>query len=246
MIVTGYNLAWLIYNIYLKQVKLFIYLTDWTYLMLNLYFLFATTLTISAFYHEYRMRRAARPSTNEKREPGVEIEMGSGDENANRYDAATEEAREEDALRIHHKMLWFLYIISANAGLVVTAGYWPWSVIYEDDEPIDVNNITKHALNTVFILIDTFLSSVPVRLFHSVYPMLYMVVYMSFTVAYWQLGGTNLKGEPFIYTLLDYDNFEASTGVIIAAYLLLGQPILQLILFGFVKIRDCLRGRQEN
>ena len=233
LIVTAYNFAWLIYNIYKYQAKLFIFLTNWTYLILNLYFLQATTLTLSALCCECKTRREASPSTTETQV----VEMGSGDDSANQN--ATEESREEDALRLPQKIFWLFYIISANAGLLVTAGYW--TVLFEVDEPVDANNITKHAINSVFMVIDTFLSSIPVRLFHSVYPLLYIIVYLAFTVVYWQLGGTNIQGQPYIYSLLDYNNFEASTGCIIAFFLLLVQPVLQLILFGLVKLRDCLR-----
>ena len=236
LIVTAYNFAWLIYNIYKYQAKLFIFLTNWTYLILNLYFLQATTLTLSALCCECRMRREASPITNETQE----VEMGSGDDSVIQNEkTTTEEAREEDALRLPQKSFWLLYIISANAGLLVTAGYW--TVLFEEDEPVDANNITKHALNSVFMVIDTFLSSIPVRLFHSVYPLLYIIVYLTFTVVYWQLGGTNNQGQPYIYSLLDYNNFQASTGCIIGFFLLLVQPVLQLILFGLVKLRDHLR-----
>lgn len=244
VIITGYNFAWLIYNIYLYRAKLFIFLTNWTYLILNLYFLRATAFTIGAFYCEYRRsQRETSPSTNSgKEETNVQVEMEPGDENAKSADAAlpaaTEESRKQDALRLQHKLLWLLYIISANAGLLVTVGYW--TVLYEDDEPIDANNITKHALNSVFMLIDTILCSIPVRLFHFIYPLLYIIIYLGFTVVYWVLGGTNIQGEPYIYKLLDYNNYEASTGCLVGFFLLVVQPVLQLILFGFVKLRDCL------
>ena len=175
--------------------------------------------------------------------------MEPDDENAESTDAAlpaaTEVSRQEDALRFQHKLLWLLYIISANAGLLVTVGYW--TVLYEDDEPVDANNITKHALNSVFMLIDTMLCSIPVRLFHFIYPLLYIIIYLGFTVVYWVLGGTNIQGQPYIYELLDYNNYEASTGCLVGFFLLVVQPVLQLILFGFVKLRDLLyRRRKQN
>ena len=251
MIITCYNFAWLIYNIYLYGAKLFIFLTNWTYLILNLYFLLATTLTFGAFYCEYiKSRRGTVPSTNGNVNEGtsVEVEMETGDENDKNDKSgdatATEEAREEDALRFRHKLLWLLHIISANGGLLVTVGYW--TVLYEDDEPIDANNITKHALNSVFMLVDTFLCSIPVRLFHFIYPLLYIIIYLGFTVVYWVLGGTNIQGNPYIYKLLDYDNYEASTGCLVGFFLLVVQPVLQLLLFGFVKLRDCLGGKSNN
>lgn len=244
LVVFGYNFAWLLYNIYLYRAKLFIFLTNWTYLILNLFFLQATSLSLCAFCNEYRNSRGTHPNTNDKPESSVAVEMGSGDDKPESSETATEVAHDEDALRFHHKFFWLLYIISANAGLLVTVGYW--TVLYEEDEPVDLNNITKHALNSVFMVIDTFLNSIPVRLFHFIYALVYTFVYLAFTVVYWQLGGTNIQGQPHIYELLDYNNFEASTGWLVAFFLLLVLPVLQLMLFGLVKLRDCLRGTQHN
>ena len=42
LIVTGYNFAWLIYTIYKYQAKLFIFLRNLTYLILNIYVLLAS------------------------------------------------------------------------------------------------------------------------------------------------------------------------------------------------------------
>ena len=244
LIVTAYNFAWLIYNIYKYQAKLFIFLTNWTYLILNLYFLQATTLTLCTLYCECKTeRRGASYNSNQTR---PSVEKGSGDGNANQNEKTTEEVREKDVLRLPWKISWFLYVISANNSLLITAGYWTLRILFEVDEPIDGNNITKHSLNSVFMVIDTFLSSIPVHLFHSVYPLLYVILYIAFTVVYWKLGGTNYEGQPYIYKLLDYSNFEASTGCIITFSLLLVQPVLQLMLFGLVKLRDHLRPKHKT
>ena len=182
-------------------------------------------------------RRGASYNSNQTR---PSVEKGSGDGNANQNEKTTEEVREKDVLRLPWKISWFLYVISANNSLLITVGYWTLRILFEVDEPIDGNNITKHSLNSVFMVIDTFLSSIPVHLFHSVYPLLYVIVYIAFTVVYWKLGGTNYEGQPYIYKLLDYSNFEASTGCIITFSLLLVQPVLQLMLFGLVRLRDHL------
>ena len=237
---TAYNFAWLIYNIYTYQAKLFIFLTNWTYLILNLYFLQATALTFCSLYKKWK---GASFTINETQPT---VEKGPGDDNTNQNETTTKETREEDVLRLPQKISWLLYVISANNSLLITAGYWTLRILFEVDEPIDGNNITKHTLNSVLMVIDTFLSSIPVRLFHSVYPLLYVIVYIAFTVIYWQLGGTNYEGEPYIYNLLDYNNFEASTGCIIACSLLLVQPVLQLMLLGLVKLRDRLRPKHET
>ena len=231
LIITAYNFAWLIYNIHKSGAKLFIFLTNWTFTVLNIYFAYATTLSCIALYKDLK-----NPPQTSPADQVVEMEMGQVE--GNDYGAVEREAaREKDDLRFHHKLLWFLYVISATAGVWITAGYW--TVLVEDD-PIDANNITRHALNSVFMVIDIWLSAIPFRLFHSIYPFLYLVIYIAFTVIYWLLGGTNTEGDPFIYEALNYNDFDPIFGGLLVVFLLVVLPILHLILFGITKLRDHL------
>lgn len=239
LVVTAYNLAWLIYNIHVTGAKLFIYLTNWTFTILNIYFIYATTLSCIALYHDLKEQRETTPGRDE---PTVEIEMGPVDDSYGAIDRETE-AREKDALRFHHKFLWFIYVISATAGLWITAGYW--SVLIGDDI-IDANNITKHGLNSVFMVIDTCLSSIPVRLLHGLYALLYLLIYIAFSVFYWLAEGTNNQGQPYIYSLLNYSDFKASTGGLLVVFLLVVLPILHLILYGITKFRDHLHRKYKT
>ncbi|KAJ7376716.1 hypothetical protein OS493_033341 [Desmophyllum pertusum] len=238
LIVTVYNLAWLFYNIHVFGVKLFIFLTNWTYLILNIYFVYATTLSCIALYRDYKKQRETVV---------VEIELRPGDDHrGGSTNGATDletADRKKDALQFQHKLLWFIYVISATGSLWITAGYW--SVLVESDT-IDANNITKHALNSVFMLIDTCLSSIPVHLFHSLYVLLYFLIYIAFSVFYWLLGGTNNEGQPYIYRLLNYSEFKATTGVLLAVFLLLVLPVLQFIFFSITKLRDYLYRKRVN
>ena len=233
MIILAYNLGWFAYNIYLKGAKLFIYLANWSYTLLVIYFAFATILSCKALYDDLEKERDVGSSPKGQEIPMVEFEMDSGDED----DDPSNDACEKDVLRLEHKLLWLMHVISANGGLFVTAGYW--TVLFED-HALDANSITKHVLNSVFMLIDTCLSSVPVRLVHWLYALLYFAVYLLFSVIYWQLGGTNIQGKPYIYSALNYDDFKAKAGGLLVAFLLLALPLLQLFLFGVTKLRDHL------
>lgn len=232
LIVTAYNLAWLFYNIHLYGAKLFIYLTNWTYTILNIYFVYATTLSCIALYKDLEKPSETPLVTDEQ---AVEIEMGSSNYGA--VDEDREDASEKDALQRHHKFLWFIHVIAATAGLFVTATYW--SVLARDN-PVDANTITKHALNSVFMVVDTSVSAIPVRLLHSLYIVLYILIYLAFSVIYWLLGGTNNQGNSFIYKNLDYDNFKPINGGLMVFFLLVVLPIIHLILFSIVKLRDHL------
>lgn len=234
LIITAYNIAWLIYNIHKFGAKFFIFLTNWTFIILNIYFVCATTLSCIALYKDVRNDMQTTPQATG--DEVVQMEMGPVDGNG--YGTIEPEiSREKDDLRFHHKFLWFLYGISATAGVWITVGYW---TILVGDDPIDANNITKHALNTVFMVIDTWLSAVPIRLFHSLYPFLYLVIYLIFTVIYWLLGGTNRHGEPFIYEALNYNDFDPTLGSLLVVFIVVVLPILHLILFGVTKLRDHL------
>ena len=238
LIVTAYNLAWLIYNIQRRGGILFIYFTNWTFTILNIYFIFATTLSCIALYHDSKIRSETSPG---REEPTVEIEMVPAEDS---YGAIDREAdREKDGLRLHHKFLWFIYVISATGGLFITTGYW--SALIGSD-PIDANNITKHALNSVFMVIDTCLSSIPIRLLHSLYVLLYFLIYIAFSVFYWLAGGTNVEGKPYIYGGLNYDDFSPTRGGLLVVFLLLVLPLLHLILFGITKLRDHLHKKYKT
>ena len=233
LIVTAYNLAWLFYNIHLYGANMFIYVTNWTYTILNIYFVFATTLSSIALYKD--LKKETETITLATDEQAVEIEMEPGNYGA--VDQEHDDASQKDALQCHHKLFWFIYVIAATGGLIITAGYW--SVLAGDD-PVDANNITKHALNSVFMVIDTSLSAIPVRLLHFLYVMLYFLIYLVFTVIYWLLGGTGYQGNTYIYKRLDYENFRPINGGLVVVFLLLVLPFLHLILFSITKLRDHL------
>ena len=212
---------------------MFIYLTNWTYTILNVYFVFATTLSCIALYKD--MKKDTETTALATDEQALEIEMEP--DNYGAVDQDSEEASEKDALQCHLKFFWFIHVIAATAGLFVTAGYW--SVLAGDD-PVDANNITKHALNSVFMVIDTCLSSIPVRLLHSLYAFLYILIYLVFSIIYWLLCGTDNQGNTYIYKSLDYDNFKPTVGGQLVVFLLVVLPVLHLILFGITKLRDYL------
>ena len=99
-------------------------------------------------------------------------------------------------------------------------------------------DVVTHAFNTVFVLIELILGHVPIRLLHALYTIAYLTLYVIFSVIYWEANGTNARGKPYIYKVLDYENKNA--GVITALVLLLAvivPPLTQLFMFGIYKLR---------
>ena len=156
---------------------MFIYLTNWTYTILNIYFVFATTLSCIALYKD--LKKETETITLAADEQAAEIEMEHGNYGA--VDEERDDASEKDALLCHHKLFWFFHVIAATTGFSITVVFW--SVLKDEpDNPVDANSITKHALSSVFMVIDTSLSAIPVRLMHYLYAFLYILIYIVFTV----------------------------------------------------------------
>ena len=141
------------------------------------------------------------------------------------------------------KLRGFFYIIASNNSFMVTIVYW--SFLYNGSK-IRESDVAFHLLNSVFMLTETCLSAVPVRLLHVVYAELYGVLYLIFTVVYWRSGATNIIGDNFIYPVLDYENKPYATAVFIIVYALAGLPASQLIIFGLFKLRHYLHSLRSS
>lgn len=137
----------------------------------------------------------------------------------------------------YFKVTWLLYAIAANNSILITVVFW--TLLY-NGYGVGELDIAFHLLNSVFMLVETFLSSIPVQLLHVVYAMLYASAYCLFTVLYWFLGGTGEFGERYIYPILDYSK-PGEAVVMIVLYGFVGLPVTQLIHFGLFKLRCYLR-----
>lgn len=134
-----------------------------------------------------------------------------------------------------HEALWVIYNIAAVAALVVTLSFWLF--IFRLRNKLNVVSVIVHGINSIVMVGDTILSSIPVRLFHVVYPMLYSIAYVIFTVIYWASGGTSSFGMRYIYPQTDYTGRPVFSAVSLVGLVLIGLPLCQSILFCFYRIR---------
>ena len=131
--------------------------------------------------------------------------------------------------------------------LIVSLLYW--LVIY-DGGAVDGVNANTHLINGIVALIDIVFSGVPVRVLHFIYPTLFGATYVVFTGIYHASDGTNVQGDPFIYSVINYEeNPGSSTGVVLAVVLLF-VPLVHLLVFGLYSARFwltyCLWARRES
>ncbi|PVD19884.1 hypothetical protein C0Q70_20377 [Pomacea canaliculata] len=160
--------------------------------------------------------------------------------NAWRYIVFT---RRSPDMPVLYKIQWLLQNMS-NCSAVIVAGLY-WIVLYSG-QPDTFISINSHALNSVLVIVDVMVSRAPVRVQHLVYTFLFMLVFTIFTVVYWAAGGTNHKGQHYIYSTLDYTHKPWLAVAMIAGVLLIAVPLVQIIVYGFFRLRICIEGLSSS
>ena len=136
----------------------------------------------------------------------------------------------------YHKGLWVVFNIAANAAILVTLLYW--TLIFGGKT--NALDVTTHLINSVLIVADVMLSATPVRILHVLYAWIFGVSYALLTAIFWAVKGTNARDEPYIYSYIDYNKSPGFASGIVVGFVLVGQPLVQTLLFGLCKMRSFL------
>ncbi|XP_032217737.1 protein rolling stone isoform X2 [Nematostella vectensis] len=225
---------WL-YNVISKG-KFFIFYTNWSFTVATIYFIVSSVVSMM----QYLAKRKYPEKPGASKAVDVEMQPVNASPNLPRPDN-----EHQDAIGAHHMITWLLYNIAANMTLFLTIGYW--TMINDPDKnPNTFVGVFKHLFVAIFCVIDTFMSRIPVRIYHFVYTLIATAVYLIFTIIYWSVGGTDLHGNPYIYTVLDYDSMTTAEGFIVVFFFFIVIPVVQLFYFGLAKFRDWLIAKHEE
>jgi magnesium-transporting ATPase (P-type) len=193
-VIAFYFLVWLLaIGINFSSPKLLIYLTQWSFLALNAYFISALITTVVNFFLAYvhpKKRRVESP-------PDAEIE-----ESYERHCCKSS----TDKTTFCDKITWALFLVGAESSFMVVLLFW--ILIGSSDNPPDINpsvNAHVHALNGVIAIVEVWITGIPVHLLQFVYPALFTTTYAVFTGVYYAANGTDPFGGRAIYpVILDY------------------------------------------
>lgn len=224
--------------------KWLIYLSNWSFFFVTLYFICATIVTAIHYRkqrHDPRNRvendvkdLASRETSHNGYMPSFPIDTRD-DAGDVAHDADDEEASRVFPMAWFHEALWVIYNIAAVAALLVTLTYW--ALLFRLVNNLRALTVVVHGVNSVLMIGDTMLSSIPVRLFHVIYPMFYSIIYIVFTVIYWAVGGTSYFDRPYIYPQTDYTGRPVLSTVSQVSLFVVGLPLCQSVLFGFYMLR---------
>lgn len=127
------------------------------------------------------------------------------------------------------KLTWLLASILYVFGFVVTVVYF--AAVHQGGT--NIHDLNVHAFNTVQILIDIAIVARPVRLLHVIYPILYGLCYIIFSVIFWFQDKENNVLYP---NVIDW-NHPGTTAVVVTILAIVGIPIVHLALFGLYQLR---------
>ena len=153
---------------------------------------------------------------------------------------------------------WLFYVMKitnifgVSAGLGLTIVFWTaiWdgpSIYPGADVPYVIDNVFKHGINAILILVDFYLSQSIYRYKDIWILMLYAMSYQLFNLIYVLLGGKDDSGNNYLYSIYDWNNDPTGAaiqvGIFVAAHAigyLLGAFIKKIILYRYLVHRTDL------
>lgn len=101
------------------------------------------------------------------------------------------------------RLYWFLYVVTTNLAIGVTLCYWV-AVYNPEIHQLDPLNIMMHVCNSLLMLVDFVVTSIPFRLRNFWWCLSIAVFYVIFTAIYYVAGGLDKHGYHYIYKILDW------------------------------------------
>ncbi|XP_067908194.1 protein rolling stone [Heterodontus francisci] len=226
----AYSLIWCICSgVQTNSLKWFIFLTHLTYTILTTYFNLALVNLIC--HMAFRQKKSAQNINTASLEeissssPVPEIEGGPPS-----LKFRTEFYAPSSVLYPTICIQWALHNLTCVITFFVTIAFWSFEYM-PGRVTLDSININMHVINSVLVLLELSMTAAPIHLAHFVHVLAYCLTFILFSVIYWAAGGTNLKGEAFIYRILNYgENPGPAVGCIIGSICVL-MPLLQFLVW---------------
>ncbi|KOX70314.1 Protein rolling stone [Melipona quadrifasciata] len=121
------------------------------------------------------------------------------------------------------KIYWYLYVVTTSTAFGVTITYW-CSIFDPRIHHLDPLNIMLHICNSLLMILDFCVTSIPFRLRNIWWCLIIVFLYTVFSLIYYLAGGLDKNGCHYIYKVLDWKK------PVQASLVCLGEAILMSIL----------------
>lgn len=212
------------------------YLTNWTYVLLTIYFTLHALITIIVYTVCCGSRLRLTQGQQHEEHWRLFHELSSeGYEHIPSDDQLAEVVYESrTSLPWYFALVWILFNAASVGAVMVSLVFWAILVPGSDLGMLTNDNIQLHLINSVLILIEHGVTAVPIRLLHVVYPILYGVIYALFSVFYWVDDHSHV-----MYFILDWGKPGPTVGYVFLVGLVI-IPLIHLVIFGLYRLKLCL------
>ena len=211
----GYLFA---YGAILNGPKFMIYLTNWSYIALNLGFFYAALSTTVEYLMVYV---CCRRHYNE-----LHFERDADEFNVVKPKGCF--SSKYNQIKWYHMIQWVLSTVGNQAAVCVVILYW--ALLFRGGT-VTLYDGHFHLGNGLIGLVDVFISGLPVRILHFYMIQSYAATYSVFTGIYYVAGGTGNNGTSYIYGPLNYEeNPGFAVGLVIGILVVI--PLIHLAFFG--------------
>ena len=194
-----------------------IYLTNWALIAFVIYLFIAACSVTTKFFTVHCCRRKAYTEEDFSRRPAYYFRKPTG---CCGYKSNT--------LSWYQMIHWVSFTYGGELALAVTVLYW--TVLYAGGE-VDGINANTHLTNGIISVVDILLTGTPVSLLHFIYPLSFSSAYAAFTGFYFAGNGTDVSGNPFIYSVIDFGRNPGFSAAIVILVAFLFVPLIHLVFY---------------
>ncbi|XP_017790762.1 PREDICTED: protein rolling stone-like [Habropoda laboriosa] len=134
------------------------------------------------------------------------------------------------------RVYWFLYVVTTTTAFGVTITYW-CSIYDPSIHHLDPLNIMLHVCNSILMVIDFCVTSIPFRLRNFWWCLTIVFFYVIFSIVYYLAGGLDKNGYHYIYKIIDWKKPLQTTLVCI------GEAIFITILYSLMCFLERLKDK---
>lgn len=134
------------------------------------------------------------------------------------------------------KVYWFLYVVTTSTAFGVTITYW-CSIFDPRIHHLDPLNVMLHICNSILMIIDFCITSIPFRLRNFWWSLIIVILYVIFTIIYYLAGGLDKYGYHYIYKILDWKK------PVQASLVCIGEAIFITILHSLIYFLEKIKNR---
>ncbi|ESO91229.1 hypothetical protein LOTGIDRAFT_153660 [Lottia gigantea] len=223
-----------------------VFLATWTYFVLMLHFNFSLAVCVWIFIKERKrgkfttsgaVKDGGSSGNNDNADNDRSDKTGSSDANVNNNTKNVESgvhSFDMNELNTKEKNFpWYLSVSWCLANMAYVCGVTTSILFYFlPDQTYTFVNINIYTLNAIFIYVDLYLSAIPLRILHAIYPVSLGLAYGLLNVVYW---AANPSTNIVYHNILNW-NEPTKASLIFLGTVLLILPCIQLIFFGVYRM----------